>query len=216
MKTLIQKAVLVLVLAMVAQAEAQANEATTSRTHNSSSSIELVPNIGVNSFRLVNSDMDLSNRGGVSAGVLTDFSTPVAGLLFETGLDYFEAGGKSSNLFSSVEIELSYLAIPLKAKYEFYENGSYKYYGKAGVIAAAMMSSKAKADFFGATAETDLKDQTNNFDLLAAVTLGGDMEVGSGRVGLELEYDKGTQKTFKNQNDKLEGYTLRLGYVISI
>ncbi len=219
MKTLIHKAVLVLVLAMVARAEAQANEEVQGLNKSKlehGQSIELIPNIGVTSFRLVNSSSDLSSRGGISAGMLADIPTPVDGLIFETGLDYFEAGGKSSDVFGSVEIALGYLAIPLEAKYELYNSGETIFFAKGGAKLAFLMTSKQKVEAYPATVETDIKDQTNKVDYIGVLALGGEMAAAGGKVSLELEYDKGTQKTFKDQGDKIEGYILRLGYVISI
>lgn len=219
MKTLMRKAVVLLLLAMVAESRAQVlAQSRMSGTARYNSSIQLVPNIGVSNFKFVNSKLNLSAQPGVAAGMLVDVPTPVSGLHFESGFDYFEVESKKEDLYET-EIALGYVALPLKVKYEFLDIQDLTFYGKTGASIAFLMTSKVKEkNDNGFVVESDAKEDTNKVDYLAVVGLGGETSVAGGKVNVDFDYNKGTQRTFRSagSDEKIEGYTFRIGYSIAI
>jgi len=189
--------------------------------------IKIIPTLGYTNFKLSGmrsegsdtNSLSFKSKGGNSIGVLSQI--PIDEKLdFETGLEYFESGGSytlDSGFFSLTlaELKLSYLAIPLRAKYMFNSPNTegFRYYGKGGITATYL--TQAKYETFLGTSQ-DVKSDMNSVDVLLNGGVGLDWQAAGGRANFDFNYNYGTQKVSKSAGGKAEGFMLQLGYAIEI
>lgn len=170
------------------------------------------PVLGATSMSLKGSDIS-GSRGGLQAGAIVNFESSIADLHYETGLLYSQAGAKDDALLASVEYELNYLAVPLGVQYRLSGEDRSFWAARGGLTLAALMSAKAKSQVFGSGSETDIKDQTNTFDMLPYIGIVKSWSIGeSQRLALDFTYTRGLMKVFKDQSSNTEGWTINLAY----
>lgn len=170
------------------------------------------PVLGATSMSLKGSDIS-GSRGGLQAGALVNFESSVADLQYETGLLYSQAGAKNDAILASVEYELNYLAAPLGVQYRFSGDERDFWAARGGLTLAALMSAKFKSQVLGSGSESDIKDQTNTFDVLPYIGLVKSWSIGeTQRLALDFTYTRGLMKVFKDQSSNTEGWTLNLAY----
>ncbi len=183
--------------------------------------LKIVPSLGYSYFNIQGADADYKSKGGNSAAVLVQM--PMAGgqVELESGLEYLETGAKQTVDFAGLSFEVSSLefkqiAIPLRAKYIFNpaSEGTH-WFGKAGVTPTYVVGAKS-SDIFGAS--SDIKSEMTELGVLTQAGIGADwgIEAVAGRVSLDLTYNYGLTKVFKNADGRATGYIVQAGYAISL
>ncbi len=182
----------------------------------------VAPSLGYNYFKL-SGDLDLESKSSTSGGIMV-YKNLDTNLELQSGLVYVEAGGKqnyNSGIFSFTvaEMNLQYLVIPIGAKWTFLHYGdgaTSTVYLQGGANVAYLMAAKYKR-YLGDVGESDIKSEMRSFDLQAYVGVGGSKEVSKNQsVTYDLNYIKGLQSVSKEGDNKISGYSLNLGYNISI
>ena len=216
MKTLVTTLAIALAILSTEQSFAAAENTVTT----SQSNWTVAPSLGVTSFKLKTDSMDLDAKSGMSVGAEVYKATGVDGLDLVTGLQYLQSGGKKGDLFLSYEVNLDYLAVPVGVRWKAFTYGADDknfMYLRGGIAAAFLVSAKEKATFLGATADGDIKDKVNGFDLMAVAGLGGSYSMGNNQhILYELNYLRGTQKVMKDETSHSEGYAFNVMYSIPL
>lgn len=214
------KRILVLTVWLLIAPLAMAETSQTSRTKRSTN--QIAPSLGFTAFSLKAPGYEVGTRGGFSAGANMYLSSGAENLDYEVGAHYFEAGGKQGNLFITNELMFGYLAIPLGIRWSFYrsqENAQNFAYLKGGLMPSLLLSAKQKVtdQFNDLSIEEDIKSDTNGFDLLAYVGIGGNYDLGGDHgILYELVYTQGTQKVLKDIESKNQGYMASVMYSIGM
>ena len=187
----------------------------------------LQPTLSLTSFQIAGGgDMPSGARAGLGVGGVAqlhysrDFD-------FEMGLGYLQAGNKEAyvivgndEIVAENEITLDYITVPLAASWNFIRFGEReqnKAFLKGGITPSFLTAAKQRIMVFGASAEADIKDQTNGFDLMARVALGGTYEFSTDAgLAYELSYVRGTQKVFKEATGTNEGILASISYSIAM
>ncbi len=215
MKTVPAKVLLVTCLC-AAQNFAQAADAESREVVSPTENVKFIPTLGYSYFNITGSDVDYSSKGGSSAGLLVQkaFSPTLS---VESGLQYLEAGAKQSldfGFFSldTVVVDIKMITIPVRAQYLFNPTSTgARYYGKAGVAATYVVG--AEANVLGES--QDIKSELNSFGAFAQAGLGADWEIASeSRLNVDVTYNYGLTKVFKNGGGKLAGLEVQAGYAI--
>lgn len=218
MKTLITT--LAIALAILSTERSYAAAAGENTLKASQSDWTVAPSLGITSFKLKTESVDYDSKSGMSVGAEVYKSTGVDGLDLITGLQYLQSGGKVGNVFANYEMNLDYLAVPVGVRWKAFTYGADDknfMYLRGGVAAAFLMSAKGKGTLGWMTEETDVKDQVNNFDLLAVAGLGGSYSMGNNQhILYELNYLRGTQKVMKEETSHSEGYAFNVMYSIPL
>ena len=152
------------------------------------------------------SGSDRSGVPGMRAGI--GYKVPLSpNFNLETGAFYAKKGSKLSDTNFEDQIKLSYIDIPLLAKYTFTES-PFSIYG--GLQPSVLLSGKQKLDFNGTSTTVDLKEYLNKLDLAASLGIGYDFENG---FGIDLAYDLGLKNMYKDNYGgyELKNRTIRLG-----
>lgn len=192
-------------------------------------SIKLVPTLGYNymtiegaSANVGGASLEYKAKGGSSAAILAQMPVGDGHFQFESGLEYMESVSKASVDFGFLSMEvaqfkMTHLAIPLRAKYLFNPaNGNdSRFFMKAGVTPTYLMSFKS-SDIGGASSAD--KSSFNDVGALAQVGIGGDWATSfyKGRITMDLAYNYGLTKVFKEGNGRTAGYQLQAGYIIDL
>ncbi|MCB0475960.1 MAG: PorT family protein [Flavobacteriaceae bacterium] len=145
------------------------------------------------------SGSDRSGVPGIRAGI--GYKVPLSpNFNLETGAFYAMKGSKLSDTNFEDQIKLSYIDIPLLAKYTFTES-PFSIYG--GLQPSVLLSGKQKLDFNGTKTTVDLKENLNKLDLAASLGVGYAFDNG---FGIDLAYDLGLKNIYK---DNYGGYELK-------
>lgn len=179
--------------------------------------IEVAPLLGATSFKIENSD--LGSRAGGLFGIEVMLPTEVQGLKFNTGLSVLETGAKNDYFFASTEIAITSLAVPALAQWDFYDNqdSGRKVYLRGGLVLTQVVSAKAKASLFGESAESDIKGDLAQNDLMGIVGIGGSVKVfDEMRVSLDAAWAQGTSDTVKAQSGKSSGLLLSTSLIVPL
>lgn len=215
MKTVPAKLLLVTCLC-AAHNFAQAADVESRETVSQNEGLKFVPTLGYSFFNITGSDVDYKSKSGSSASMLVQkgFSPNLSA---ESGLQYLEAGAKQSldfGFFSldTAVIDIKLITIPVRAQYVFNPTATgARYYGKAGIAATYVVG--AKANIMGES--QDIKSELNSVGAFAQAGLGADWEIASAsRLNVDVTYNYGLTKVFKNTSGKLAGLELQAGYAI--
>ncbi len=227
MKTFLQGSkIKVLVLALCAGLAPQISQATgavnESLSQSRADALKIVPTLGYSYFNIEGSAMNLKSKSGNSAAVLVQMPMMGGQVELESGLQYLESGAKESFDLGSgfslttMEINIKQIAIPLNAKYIFNpaSEGTH-WFGKAGLTPTYLVGAKEDSTFGGSQ---DVKSEMNTIGLLTQAGVGADwgVEAIMGRVSLDLTYNYGLTKVFKNQDGHATGYQVQAGYAIAL
>lgn len=199
-----------LVLAVILSKETLAAE--------NQSTMAIAPSIGYTSFS-IKGDNSTGFKGGYSVGALGYLNTGVDNLDYEVGLEYLQAGGSDNYLLAKVDYSLDYLAVPLGIRWKAFRYGAQSekfFFIRAGLAPSYLLSAKAEASsIFGASQSISL--DTNSFDLIAYLGIGGSYDVGNNQEILyDLRYLQGTQDVMKASASKNIGLTASVMYSISL
>lgn len=195
---------------------AQAADAESRTSGSYTDNLKFVPSLGYSYFNITGAEDSYSSKGGSSAALLVQkmFSPTLS---VESGLQYLEAGAKQTldfGFFSldALVVDIKMLTIPVRAQYLLNPTSTgARYFGKAGLAATYVLG--AQVESMGQTA--DIKEDLNALGAFAQVGLGADWEVASqSRVNLDVTYNYGLTKIFKNGNGKLAGLEVQAGYAI--
>lgn len=188
--------------------------------------IKLAPTLGFNYLNISDAksegnSIDYKSKGGNSIGVTAQLPLADQQLLVETGLEYMESSSKLSAEYGIFSLEyqtlkMSHLAIPLRAKYLFSDAASSdtRFYAKGGLMPTLLLSAKTKT----LDGETDSKSDMNSLGLYAQAGIGGDWATSfyNGRVSVDLMYNYGLTKVFKEEGGRSSGLSLIAGYIIEL
>jgi hypothetical protein len=191
--------------------------------------IKVTPTLGYNNLNIEGGSVqvegvgpsELKAKGGNSVGVLVQMPVKTRSLLFESGLEYMETSSKATIealifSFETLSLKMSHLAIPLRAKYVFGDSSSQdtRYFVKGGLMPTILMSAKTNT----IDGEIDSKSNLNSMGLLAQAGLGGDWATSfyNGRVSLDLMYNYGLTKVFKEGSGRSSGISINAGYIIEL
>lgn len=207
-KTMMKNKIWLVLIAMITAGSAFADE----------SSIAIAPKLGVTSFNIANSGLGAKSGRTVGAEVLIPVG--VNDLQVLTGINYLESGAKTNIFFAESEIDLKYFTLPAMAQYSFLtlDTGA-KFYAKAGVVAAKLLSAKQKAStIFGSSYEQDIKGSTNGLNIQANVGMGANFPVFEQkyRLGFDLTHVRGLNNTFRDQASKATGWILASSLAIPL
>lgn len=201
-----------LCLGLSAQAQTTINESTAS----AGSRASIAPSIGVTSFALKAEGYEVGASAGLSVGA--QYAHPISEELdFELGLHYFETGGKQGDAaLIENKLTFAYISAPLGVRYKFLSYGEAaqnKIYVKGGAAPSYLVSAKQKVTVLGESEESDIKADTNSFDLMAYVGLGTSYNMApSQSLLVELSYFYGTQKVLKDFESRNEGLMASVMY----
>jgi hypothetical protein len=129
--------------------------------------------------------------GLVSLPISSDFSVQPEVLYSMQGAKDPSAGG---------QINLSYINVPVLAKYTIFQGFSVE----AGPQAGFLLSAKAEAGGFSA----DIKSQMQSFDFSAVL---GASYITSANVGFDARYNLGITSVAKDNSSKLYNSVIQLG-----
>ncbi len=183
------------------------------------------PVLGVSSFAMKAEGYEVGAQGGLVVGLSTFMGLGNPALDGEFGLQFMQTGGVqkgylADGTYMENELTMSYLTIPLGVRWKFAPWGDQPnsaLYLKGGLIPAFLMSSKQKVSALGMSLEKDIKSDTNSFDLMAQVGLGGSYELGNGQdLLLDLMYVHGTSKVLKAMSSTNEGLVASISYSMAL
>ncbi|MBC7752634.1 MAG: PorT family protein, partial [Moraxellaceae bacterium] len=181
--------------------------------------LKLIPTVGFTYFNIQGSNSDFKAKSGSSVAALVQLPVD-SDFVFETGLEYFEAQAKLSETFGMFEIEyatlkINYLAIPLRAIYNFNQPASQgtHWFAKAGITPSYVMSAKLDS----VVGSGDVKSDLNSMTYLAHFGGGADWQVAmGGRLSTDLTYNYGLNKYSKEDSGVIAGINVQVGYSIEL
>lgn len=182
--------------------------------------LKIVPSLGYSYFNIQGSSSDFKSKGGTSAGVLAQMPIMNGQVELESGLEYLETGAKQTidfGFFSmdAMTIDIKQIAIPIRAKYIFNPTAvGTRWYGKAGLTPTYVVGAKAEVP----GASTDIKSDLTEVGVLTQAGVGADwnLEAMMGRVSLDLTYNYGLTKVFKNADGRATGFIVQAGYAFAL
>jgi|GEM_PF-4218725 hypothetical protein len=183
------------------------------------------PYLGVGSFHIAGAADDFSAKGGIVAGATYEMPTSVENLSVDTGLEYLQAGAQreyvwvnSGNTAIKQEVNMDYIAIPLKARYQFLsqEAKAVSYKAIGGITVAQLISAKSKTEVFGQSDESDLMGDFNHTDILASVGVGAEYDMLGCKTSLDIEYTRGMLAVSKEAGGNNEGFIVKAGFAMPL
>lgn len=212
-------------LALASDANAQSSGAGRSKTKvkrvvRQESGVRLLPHVGGAFFEQVGSVDAGQPDSGLTLGVLADFGT--GPLLFETGLQYLQAGARTAGLYqgrsASGRVRLDYIGVPLLAK--FYVSGDVRSQGvymKAGAMPMVLVGNQVSVvDGNSGKIPSELLEP---MDVVAVVGLGSSMIFERGMaIFVDGTFNRGLVKVNALGERKIlnQGFTLNLGAAFEI
>lgn len=219
MKTKIVITFSLILLAMSAKSETATSRMNATKTN------YIKPYVGVGSFHINGLADDFTAKSGIVAGATYEFNTPVTNLAVEAGLDYMQAGAQreyvwvdSGEQAIKQELNLDYVAIPVRARYQIYsqEVQSLKYQAIGGLTVASLLSAKSKTNVFGQSDEKDVISGFNTTDLQASIGVGVEYEIQDCKGNFDMEYTRGMLDVTKNSGGRNEGIILKAGFAMAL
>lgn len=117
---------------------------------------------------------------GLSGGITLDIGR--GNFVFETGIVYLEMGvARSLPAASGIDqarLNLNYVAIPLNAKYAFYQSDSVAFTGRIGVLPMLAVSQTGTAHFQGNVVQRINLDELSKNDVAGTLGLGTRIRIG--------------------------------------
>lgn len=165
---------------------------------------------GVNSSTLSTDDdaLDVSSRWGAAAGLFAGRNiSENVGIQLE-GL-FSQRGAKDSTSGSDTTLRLTYLDVPLTARFGSTTSNNVHFHAFTGPQLGIKLSAKAKDDFLGT--EIDLDDEVKSWDFGWTVGAGVEMN----KISLDARYTMGLTNIDDSDTDasiKNRTFTVLLGY----
>lgn len=178
----------------------------------------IIPSFGVTSFNL--SGSGYSAKSGMSVGGSYAIKSSLKNVTWEVGAMYLQAGAKKDYFFFTDEITMSYIAVPLMARWDAIHYGENKsFYLKGGIVPTQLMSADQEThDYWNGTSQKgNIKDQVAKNDVHMSVGIGGTYQLlDSYTILTELNYMKGTQEVVKGTGYKSEGLLAQVSVSIPL
>ncbi len=105
------------------------------------------------------------SKFGFNYGLITEFAI-TENYSFATGVTIDNKGGKVKYDTIHQDLTLRYLDVPLSLKMKTNQIGSIRYYGQFGLAPGWLIGARENIS------DTDIKDQTNNFNVSLVIGLG--------------------------------------------
>jgi len=183
------------------------------------------PYIGAGAFTVTGMASDFKAKSGIVLGASYEMATSVENLSVDTGLEYFQAGAQREYIWTASgeqaikqELNMNYLAIPVKARYLVFSQNveSLKYKVIGGLTIAQLLSAKSKTNVFGQTDQQDVASDFHSTDLLASAGVGVEYEMLGWVSSLDFEYTQGLLEVSKQTGGHNEGYLLKAGLAVPL
>ncbi|WP_413587089.1 outer membrane beta-barrel protein [Bdellovibrio sp. HCB274] len=213
------------VFAFSLAAKAASQTSTATESAQGSNQNFLKPYVGVSSFNIDGIADDFSSKGGFVVGAAYLMPTPGQNLAVEAGLEFLQAGAQREYVWVSSggtaikqELNLTYLAIPVKARYQIFQQpySTVNYSAIGGVTVAHMLSAKSKTETFGVSDETDMTSDFNTTDVMASIGFGAETEMFAGKANLDIEYTRGFLDVTKDGGGHNSGFVVKAGYSLQL
>lgn len=183
------------------------------------SSVKLGPKLGVTMSTWTGDDLgdaSLDRRTGIAFGGFAQFGIgEAAPFVIQPEILFLQKGVESSAFGSTEKVKLSYIEIPVLAKYNFPLEGNVKPNILVGPAVSILMS--AKDDFDGE--EEDIKDLIKSTEFSIVMGGGVDFTLPSGGVvTLDIRFDVGLSNVvdIEDATVKNSSYGLMAGYGFNI
>lgn len=168
----------------------------------------ITPKVGVNLANLTKVD-DAKMRVGLAAGAEAGYQA-TEDLAITVGALYSQQGAKLKENGLTITGKFDYLNIPVLANYYVAPGLAVK----LGVQPGFLLSAKHKFEAGGQSAENDVKETMNSFDL--AIPVGVSYEISN--VVLDARYNWGVTEYFKNDanGEKNSVFQITVGYKFAL
>lgn len=168
----------------------------------------ITPKVGVNFANLTKVD-DAKMRVGFAAGAEAGYQA-TEDLAITVGAIYSQQGAKLEGNGSTLTGKYDYLNIPVLANYYVAPGLAVK----LGVQPSFLVSAKDKVEVGGNSAEKDVKDALNSFDL--SIPVGVSYEISN--VVIDARYNWGVTEYLKNNADgeKNSVFQITVGYKFAL
>ncbi len=177
----------------------------------SGSAVHLTPTLGLAAMSLKSSNASTDTDMGISAGGYVELGDSM--VTFQTGLLYNQFGGKVSALGQSASINLSYLSVPLLAKFNVNGSAEQSFFLRMGVMPGFLVSKTAKAGGQSETIDEGLK----SFDIPMVIGLGAAIPTNSDMsISIGADYIRGLTSVASEGEIRNEGFLLSAGVVLAM
>lgn len=219
--------------------------------------VRVSPIIGASGFELLTGGASTESTQSATGGILLSFGrgtlTAESGILyFQSGGDvtYQIEGGSNPNANSNfnpalvdngeladaaaafqksvtIDHQLSYLGVPLIAKYSYFENRQATFFVKGGVMPALLLNARAEsekiADYVmnpseGADADSEASVPVlSDMDVFGIVGIGGTAPMGDDRLFLlDISYFRGFMPIVPDSSYFNQGFALSVGMTFDL
>lgn len=189
--------------------------------------LSMTPVIGMANMSLRGLDkISTSSDNGASFGALMDIQTPrVKELFLQTGVLYNQFGAKAGNLpnedrykdITGLRYNISYLSIPMLAKYNFLSVDGNTFFAKGGIMPGVVVGKELRGTVSGNGLNSSHISDIKAYDLPVVLGLGG-------RIPFEKDYAmmldaswlRSAMTIHGNQNVYNQGFMLSAGINIAL
>lgn len=188
--------------------------------------VSLTPSLGAN-YMSIRGIKELSSTPdtGMSLSVLAEVQTPANKNLFlQTGLMYNQFGSKFGDeaiapgvSIRGIRINLTYLNVPLIAKYNIVSTDQNSVYIKAGILPGVVVAKEIRGSLNGFTLSQSAIPELKQYDV--PFTLGGGMRIPFQKeYGLTVDaaYVRSIFDTVGNTNAKNDGFVASVGVNVAL
>lgn len=152
---------------------------------------------GLNFANVAGSDEELDSRIGVHAGLVLDFSFPLAPVGIESGIYYSQKGAGFTEEGIPITGKIDYIEVPVLAKISVGPPGPFSPHVLLGPYAAYNINAEFEAASGSAFSSVDRSDETSDLDFGGIVGVGADFNLGITKLNVSTRYSFG----FSNIND---------------
>ncbi len=188
--------------------------------------LSLTPVLGLAHMTLRGLDkISTSDDNGVSFGALVDLQTPrMKELFLQTGVLYNQFGARAGNLpdgnpanITGIRLNISYLSVPVLAKYNFLSMDGNTFFAKAGVMPGVVVGKELRASINGnSIADSHISD-VKAYDLPVVLGLGGRIPFEKDyAMMLDASWVRSTMTISGNQNIYNQGFLVSAGINIAL
>lgn len=183
------------------------------------------PYIGATTFNIVGAASDFKAKSGLVVGASYELATPIRNFSVDAGLEYLQSGAQREYVWADSgeqaikqELNMTYLAIPVKARYQIFSQGvdSLKYKVIGGLTVAQLLSAKSKTNIFGQQDEKDMTSAFHSIDVLASAGVGAEYEMLGWVASLDIEYTRGLLEIAKDTAGHQEGAVVKAGFAMPL
>ena len=189
--------------------------------------LSMTPVIGVANMTLRGPDkISTSSDNGASFGALVDIQTPkVKELFLQTGVLYNQFGAKAGNLpnedrykdITGLRMNISYLSVPLLAKYNFLAVDGNTFFAKGGIMPGVVVGKELRGSVSGNSLSSSHISDVKAYDIPVVLGLGGRIPFEKVyAMMLDASWVRSAMTIHGNQNVYNQGFMLSAGINIAL